>query len=339
MRLQTKEAQEFRLQQICSLREEGFKQSEIADLVGCTQGWVSQILKRAKEVGVENLKAKKSKAGNKPALDEEKLADLSRVLELEARASGFETDGWTRKRVAKVIFERYGVKHHPSHISRILAKLDFTRQKLLGEHYRKDEQATKTWYEESLPALKKKAVNEGYRFVYVDEASVSLCSSLGYTYARRGEPPVVEINTEITKRLYLASGISAKGELIYKIRKKPFDGAAIVALLKQMLKKFSGKLLIVWDNASIHDCEETRRFLTIEERAKRLHLAKQPTYSPEVNADEQVWNQIKTVGLKNTCYENIKELKSKIIKEFEKLKSKPNLIKQFFHHEDVGFYN
>lgn len=150
---------------------------------------------------------------------------------------------------------------------------------------------------------------------------------------------MIKTNTGITHRLYLASGISETGELIYKIRKKAFDGGAIVAFLKQMLTHWSGKLLIVWDNASIHDCEETRRFLATNRRAKRLHLAKQPTYAPEVNADEQVWNQIKVVGLKNTCYRNVKELQPKLIKEMEKLKNKPELIKQFFHHEDVGFYN
>jgi hypothetical protein len=26
------------------------------------------------------------------------------------------------------------------------------------------------------------------------------------------------------------------------------------------------------------------------------------------------------------------------MREFEKLKAKPELIKKFFHHEDVGFY-
>lgn len=187
--------------------------------------------------------------------------------------------------------------------------------------------------------LKKKAEIEGYRFIYVDEASVCLASSLGYTYAPIGEPPTTEINLGITDRLYLASGISKQGKLIYKIRRKPFDGVAIVSFLKQMLKQLSGKLLIVWDNASIHDCQETRRFLANNKQAKRLHLVKQPTYSPEVNADEQVWNQIKEKGLKNVLCKNIKELRAKVVSEFEKLKKKPKLIKKFFHHEDVGFYN
>lgn len=187
--------------------------------------------------------------------------------------------------------------------------------------------------------VKKKALTEGYRFIYIDEASISLASSLGYTYARVGEPPETQINADVTNRLYLASGISETGDLIYLIRRTPFDGAAIVALLKQFLRQLSGKLLIVWDNASIHDCEKTRDFLVAEKQAKRLHLVKQPKYSPEVNADEQVWNQIKNRGLKNTLCKTIKELKAKVVKEFEKLKNKPELIKQFFHHEDVGYYN
>jgi transposase len=126
--------------------------------------------------------------------------------------------------------------------------------------------------------------------------------------------------------------------LVYQVRKKAFDAAAMVSFLKQLLSQLSGKQLIVWDNASTHDCQETRRLLATDEKAKRLYLAKQPAYSPEVNADEQVWNQIKQVELKNVLCKNIKELKAKIMREFEKLKAKPELIKKFFHHEDVGFY-
>lgn len=156
MRLQTKEAQEFRLQQICSLREKGCSQNEIAELTDCDQSWVSKVLKRVEEEGLENLKAKESKAGNTPALDEEQLDDLGRVLDAEARASGFETDGWTQKRVAKVISQRYGVNHHPSHISRILAKIGFTRQKPIDKDYRQEAEDVRQWREETLPALKKK---------------------------------------------------------------------------------------------------------------------------------------------------------------------------------------
>lgn len=156
MRLETPEAQEFRLHQIYQLDQKGYSQTAIADLTDCTQAWVSKVLKRVQEQGIESLQAKASKAGNKPALDEDDLADLTNVLEAEARAAGFETDGWTRKRVAQVIEDRYGVKHHRSHVSRILAKIGFSRQKIQGKHYRKEVEATEKWREETLPELKKK---------------------------------------------------------------------------------------------------------------------------------------------------------------------------------------
>jgi transposase len=172
---------------------------------------------------------------------------------------------------------------------------------------------------------------------YADEASVSLSSYSARTYAPRGKPAVLPINSEVSRRLYLASAISTTGELFYEVREKAFDGSAIVDFLRHLLAQVAEKVLIIWDNASIHDCEKTRQFLRSDPQAQRLHLAKQPTYSPQLNADEQVWSQLKGKGLSNTCYQNVKELKPKIIEEMEKLKQDRSRIQQFFHHPDLGF--
>ena len=168
---------------------------------------------------------------------------------------------------------------------------------------------------------------------------MSLSSYSGRTYAPRGKPAILPINSEVSRRLYVASAISSEGDLFYEVREKAFDGQAIVAFLKQILGNIVEKVLIIWDNASIHDCEKTHEFLDNDDQAKRLHLAKQPTYSPQLNADEQVWSRLKSVGLKNSCYENVKELKPKVIEEMEKMKADRRGIRQFFHHPALGFYN
>ena len=182
-------------------------------------------------------------------------------------------------------------------------------------------------------------MTEGFQIFDVDEASVSLTSFVGTTYAPRGQRPVLTISTEITRRLYVVSGISASGDLLYHCREKPFDAHAIIAFLQQMLTAYEGRLLIIWDNASIHDCAATRTFLTTDAHAGRLHLVKQPTYTPEVNADEQVWHQLKCVSLKNTCAKTLQELRLLIIAAMDALQQTPALIKQFFHHPAVAFYN
>ena len=137
----------------------------------------------------------------------------------------------------------------------------------------------------------------------------------------------------------MSSAISPLGDLVYMIRNKPFNGQAIVEFLELLLNQIKTKLLIIWDNASIHNCKVTRLFLETSPLAERLHLVHQPKYSPELNADEQVWNYLKAVELKNTCNQNVKELKPKIVLAMDKLKASPKLIQKFFRHSDLGFYN
>jgi len=77
----------------------------------------------------------------------------------------------------------------------------------------------------------------------------------------------------------------------------------------------------------------------LEELPKgRLRLVRQPTYSPELNAAEQVWHYLKNVLLSNYAFENIKALRKELRKALEKMKEKAPLIRQFFHHPNVAFY-
>lgn len=62
MKLQTIESQEFRFQQIVALDKKGYSQTRIAEVLGCSQSWVSKFLKRYETVGDDALRAKR--AGN-----------------------------------------------------------------------------------------------------------------------------------------------------------------------------------------------------------------------------------------------------------------------------------
>lgn len=135
------------------------------------------------------------------------------------------------------------------------------------------------------------------------------------------------------------SALSSVGEFSYEVREKAFTGEATVEFLKRLLSEIKQKIMVIWDNASIHYCRVVKEFLKTDRQAKRLHLVRYPTYSPELNPDEQVWHQLKCVGLKNRNYQNTKELKPKIEEELEKLKEKPKLLERFFYESKVGFYD
>ena len=137
-------------------------------------------------------------------------------------------------------------------------------------------------------------------------------------------------------RLYMASAVSPGGDLAYVIRNQPFDTKAMIEYLKYLRAALKRKLLIIWDGASIHDSEEMRTWLALE-RPGDFFLAKQPHYSPELNADEQVWRQLKDVKLKNRCNQNVKELKPRIVQAMEDLKKDKSMIKAFFNHPKLGY--
>ena len=70
------------------LKERGWKQTEIADALGVTEGAVSQWMKRATEEGVEGLRHKPP-PGATPRLSEEERAELPELLAQGAQAYGF----------------------------------------------------------------------------------------------------------------------------------------------------------------------------------------------------------------------------------------------------------
>lgn len=154
MKAKGKAAKEYRLQLIVKLREQGHNQTQIAKLVGLSQSRVSEVLIRYKKQGPKALKIK-SPPGLKAGLASEQLDLLKQILEQEAKASGFATDGWTLARVGLVIQKHFGFKYSLEHVRRILKKIGFTRQRPRAKDYRQDEQAVQQWQSKRLPALKK----------------------------------------------------------------------------------------------------------------------------------------------------------------------------------------
>src|SRR5262245_60843914 len=54
-----------------------------------------------------------ARAGCKPRLDAQQLAEVDAALRRAAQAHGFSTELWTLSRIATVIARRTGVRYHP----------------------------------------------------------------------------------------------------------------------------------------------------------------------------------------------------------------------------------
>ena len=70
------------------LKETGWKQKDIASVLGMTEGWVSQTLKKYRELGPGGLLARKP-PGSQSKLTPEQLSQLFEELNLGAVSHGF----------------------------------------------------------------------------------------------------------------------------------------------------------------------------------------------------------------------------------------------------------
>ena len=136
------------------LKEQGWKQKEIAEALGVSEGAVSQWMKRARERGSGRLKAQAS-ARSTPRLSEDQRAKVPELLEQGAQAHGFRGEAWTCERVAIVIRREFGVSYHPAHVSRLLKALRHSLQKPQRRANQRDEEAIEHWKEKRWPSLKK----------------------------------------------------------------------------------------------------------------------------------------------------------------------------------------
>ncbi len=137
------------------LKELGWKQTQIADALGVTEGAVSQWMKRAREEGVGGLRHKPP-PGATPRLSEDERAKLPKLLAQGAEAHGFRGEVWTCERVATVIRREFGVSYHPAHVSRVVRALGLSLQKPQRRAEQRNEEAIERWKEKKWPSLKKR---------------------------------------------------------------------------------------------------------------------------------------------------------------------------------------
>lgn len=171
---------------------------------------------------------------------------------------------------------------------------------------------------------------------YVDEAAVGLLPTVRRTYAPKGRTPVIAHKCRYA-HFCLVSAICEKGKIFWQKKTGAYKGLHIAQFLSDLLAFAKQKILVIWDGASIHKSEEVKELLA-GLKDKELWLERIPPYSPELNADEQVWNYLKSVLLKNSSAHNLKELESNIDYAMEIIEESPKLISSFFEHPAVGYF-
>lgn len=176
----------------------------------------------------------------------------------------------------------------------------------------------------ALASDQKKAQREQRTLVFVDESAFYLLPATVRTYAPKGETPLLRAPCSY-EHLSVISGITPSGKLLMQVHEQSIRGEQVVDFLHHLLRHIDGKLLIIWDGASIHRCEAVKRFLTAG-GAERIYLERLPGYAPDLNPDEGIWRYLKHVELRNVVCADIEELRYELRLATIRLRQKPDVI-------------
>lgn len=102
------------------------------------------------------------------------------------------------------------------------------------------------------------------------------------------------------------------------------------------MSRFKERLYVIWDGSTIHSKSIFVRSFIAAIGPERLRVLRFPSYAPELNPAEGLWNQIKNVELKNICASDLDDLKNKLDSALAKIRRNPALIQHFFGQTGLG---
>jgi transposase len=323
----TDDLREWRRLQAVALKRRGWVQRDIADALGASEVSVSRWLARGRVHGPHALLARKA-SGPAPRLTAAQKAMIPEFLWHGPEAYGFRGRVWTRKRIARVVEEEFGVRYHPAHVGRLLRELGWTPQMPVTRAAQRDESAVEWWREVTWPELLTQARRERRVLVFVDEAGFYLLPGVVRTYAPEGETPV--LRAKLTRdHLSVMGGMTPAGRVYTLVRQEPLNGLHAVEFLAHLLRVAGDRLLVVWDGSPIHRRSEVKEF--VEDSRGRVRVEALPGYAPDLNPwDEGGWHRLKNVEMGNLACRDLEELHEEFHLAVARLRRKPRLAQTFF---------
>jgi transposase len=332
----TPQAQEaLRFQAMAALRE-GRSKTEVARIFGVSRQAVHTWVAQRKQSGAQALRAKRRgrpPGGRLNARQEKTLARLIRDHCPDQLKLPFYL--WTREAVVELIARRFGVRLSVWTAGRLLARWGFTAQKPVRRAFEQDSKAVRSWLERRYPAIRALARRQSATIFWADEMGLRSDHAAGRSFSPRGQTPVI-LGTGQRFGCNLISAITNRGHLQFMVFKHRFTVAVFLKFLRRLLRQNRGrKIFLILDGHPVHLARAAIRWCKRHRTALRVYFL--PGYSPELNPDECLNQDVKTNAVGRTRPLNREEMIGNVRAYLRSTQANRSLVKRYFQEEHVRY--
>lgn len=332
----SKDSQETkRLLVVSYLKSKKGTHQQAADLFKISKSAVDKIWTRYMRKGLRGLGSKKRGVQVGKKINGKQSAEVRRLIKDKLPDQLKLSFGlWTREAVQQLILLRYGIELSRWQVGRYLKSWGYTPQKPISKAFEQKPEKVKEWLDKEYPAIKKRAAKENAVIYFGDETGMRSDHQAGKSYAPQGQTPVIK-KTGQRFSLNMISAISNKGHLQFMILDGRFNGEVFKNFLQQMIKYSRQKIYFVTDGHPAHKTKMLNEWLA--ENKDRIEVFFLPPYSPELNPQEYVNQDVKTniIGKKRPI--NKAQMRTNVEDFMNGRKNDKKQVQKYFHVSHVRY--
>jgi transposase len=217
---------------------------------------------------------------------------------------------WTRQAVKQLIKREFNIILSLPTISRYLKKWGFTPQRPVYKAIERDTKKVVKFLQEEYPFIKQKAKQEKAEIHWGDESGFRTDHTFGRSYGLKGKTPVVN-KTGKRLKCNMMSTVANNGTMRFMIYEGSMDSKMFIKFLTKLIYKRDKKIFLILDNLRTHHSNKVKDW--VEKRKDKIELFFLPPYSPELNPDELLNQDVKSNAYKHKLIHSTKELKKLFI--------------------------
>ena len=242
---------------------------------------------------------------------------------------------WTREAVVERVGRRYGVTISVWTAGRYLKRWGFTPQKPAPRAMEQNPEAVRRWLEETYPKVRARAPAEGARILWEDEMGIRSDPAAGRSFSPRGKTPR-PLRTGQRFGCTMISAISNRGKLYFQVFTGSFNSQVFIGFLRRLVRQMEGsKVFLIVDGHSAHRSRASREWVAAH--AEQIELFFLPPYSPELNPDEFLNQDVKSnaVGRKRAI--TLPELMQHVRGYLRSRQRSRHIVQHAFHAPTVKY--